>query len=226
MNKAKTGVAADYGLKVVGIDSNLHLVLNESFLKVSDFRHAASILALQKLFGVYLNSASYEFEALKFVPENCSYYELLLMQCFETDCTVFYSSGGHTPRIMKLKQMEDFGPAQKYLHPCIYATRDNCGICGKCIRTQGGLFALGILDKFGDVFDLNAFEENKDTIFRQIIANRNNNKHCDEILQLLADSNDNFIQNMMRKEKTLNVVVTVAMRFQKQNKDKESKGEA
>lgn len=180
--KARNTVAAELGIKVITIDSNLQLLQQEQYLAVAAFRLPAVILAVQKLFGVYLNSAGYEFNKFSFIQENSAYYELLPLQCFETDCTAFYSANGAIPRIQKLEELSNFPLAQKYLHPCIYAKReDNCGDCGKCVRTQAALYALGTLEKFCAVFPVDNFMENKSDYLAQIVLNKDR-QHYGEVL--------------------------------------------
>lgn len=185
IQKTKNGIAAQAGLKVVGIDSNLHLLQSENYLAVAAFRLPAAVLALQKLFGVFLNSAGYEFSRFAFNQENSAYYELLPLSCFETDCTVFYSTGGQTPRIKKLQELADFSYAQRYLHPCIYQDHDyNCGKCGKCIRTLGALYAIGKLESFGAVFDIEGFYQNKNEYLLDILS-KGNSQHYGEVLNAM-----------------------------------------
>lgn len=136
---------------------------------------------MQKLFGVFLNSAGYEFQRFSFVPENSAYYELFVLGNLETDNTVFYSSGGQVTRMQKLEELSEFPLAQKYLHPCIYAGDTNCGKCGKCIRTLGALYALGTLDRFAAVFDLDAFEQNKNDYLMDILS-KQHKQHYGEVI--------------------------------------------
>ena len=211
VERARTGIAKDYGLSVIGIDSNLHELQDENYLSVSGFRLPAVVLAVQKLFRVFFNSATYEFSKFAFVPENSGYYELLLMQCFETDCTAFYSSGGETSRIFKLQALGDFPPAQKYLHPCIHVEGDNCGMCGKCIRTQAALYALGRLEEFREVFDVDAFEQNKEDILAQVLAKRES-QHYGEVLYVMKQKGMELSPAVQRKARIIRAAETVAKR--------------
>lgn len=214
VDNAKNTVGKDYGLSVIGIDSNTDLLQDENYLAVAGFRLPAVVLAAQKLFGVFYNSATYEFSKFSFVQENSAYYELLLMQCFETDCTTFYSSGGSTLRIYKLKELANFEPARKYLHPCIYPGGKNCGTCGKCVRTQAALYSLGVLDRFGEVFDLELFEKNKDDIFMQILAKRNS-QHYGEVLYMMKKNKIDFPETVERKSR----IISTAMKVVKNNRE-------
>ncbi|MBE6963735.1 MAG: hypothetical protein E7443_03920 [Ruminococcaceae bacterium] len=182
--RARQGIAKEYPLSVVTVSSNLHLIQDENYLAVAGFRLPAVVLALQKLFGTFLNSGAYEFSRFSFVQENSAYYELLPLFCFETDNTVFYSSGGNVTRIQKLQELSEFPPARKYLHPCIYGREQNCGQCGKCIRTQAALYALDKLEVFAEAFDVAAFYKNKDEILAKVAVSAHS-QHYAEVLQVM-----------------------------------------
>ena len=177
---ARMGIAGELGLRVITVDSNLQILQEQHYLSVAVYRIPAAVLALQNLFRVFLHSGAYEFSHFSFVAENTAYYEILPLSCFETDTTVFYSTESHISRIQKLKELSDFPLAWKYLHPCIYAEGLNCGRCGKCVRTQGALYALGQLDKFDKVFILDDFYKNKENFLAQILA-RKESQHYGEV---------------------------------------------
>ena len=184
VQNAQAGIAAETGLKVLGVDTNLQEIQSEPFLSVAAFRHSAVTLALQKLFGALLWSSAYEFLRFFFDSNNCFYYELVIYSSFETDATVLYSAGGAYSRVQKLQALSDYPLARKYLHPCIHIEGKNCGRCGKCVRTEAALYGLGTLDKFSEVFDVDAFERNKDWYFAQVLANKHS-QHYGEALVLL-----------------------------------------
>ena len=207
--KARTGIARELDLRVVAVDSNLQLLQEAPYLSVAVFRLPAAVLALQKLFGVFLHSGAYEFSRFAFVVENSAYYELLPLNCFETDCTVFYSTGSQVSRIQKLQELSTFPLAQRYLHPCIYAHRSNCGRCGKCIRTQGALYALGTLENFRDVFDLPDFYANLEDHFARILANRNS-QHYGEVIREMGRRALPLSPAVQRKARILRAAQQVA----------------
>lgn len=214
VERARRGVAAELGLKVIGINSNLQLLQQEKYLAVAAFRLPAVILAVQKLFGVFLNSAGYEFAKFSFVQENSAYYELLPLQCFETDCTAFYSAHGAVPRIRKLEELSSFPMARKYLHPCIYAKRnDNCGKCGKCVRTQAALYALGTLENFRAVFPVDDFLENKTEYLAQIVVN-GHSQHYGEVLTQMQKNGMPISQEVRRRAHILRAAKQIAARME------------
>lgn len=184
VEQAKNGFAKDAGLDVIGVDTNLQDVIPEPFLAVASFRHGAVVLALQKLFRYFFFSSAYEFSRFAFDADNSFYYDLATFSCFETDTTVFYAAGGAYSRAQKLQALSSFPPAYKYLHPCIHVRGRNCGRCGKCVRTEAALYALGTLERFSEVFDLKEFERRKDWYIAQVLANEKS-QHYGEVLVLL-----------------------------------------
>ena len=171
VERARNGIASEKNLKVVGINTNLDRELPEHYLSVVGYRLPATALSLQKLFSVYYHSSTYEYEKFSFIGDNCGYYEMILIPALSTEKTVFYSYGGAVPRIEKLRRISDYPPAQKYLHPCIHS-RYNCCSCKKCISTELSLYALGTLNRFGQVFDLDTFKQDKDRYIAEVIEKK------------------------------------------------------
>ena len=172
-DKATNGIVKDTGLELLLIDTNLHHVhSDERYLSVISYRLSACVLALQKLFSVYFISTTYEFAKFSFDINDSAYADLFLLPYLSAKTTKLYSTGGQKPRIEKLKELSDYAPARKYLHPCIYTKRSTDCRCIKCCFTKAALYALGTLDRFGEVFDLEEFEKNKDWYIAQTIVNK------------------------------------------------------
>lgn len=94
VNDIKKNIAPEWKLNVIGVDTNLHKVQAESYSSVSSLRRVSVVLALQKLFGVFLNPAMYQFSQFSFDENDCSHYDLATLGLLETDNTVFYSVVG------------------------------------------------------------------------------------------------------------------------------------
>lgn len=212
-NKTRSGIAKELGLKVISVDTNLHLLQDETFLAVVAFRMPATVLAVQKLFGVFLHSSSIDFSRFVIDQFSSAYYELLLLSSFETDCTAFYSACGSVPRIQKLKELSEIPMAQRYLHPCIYAHRPNCCQCGKCVRTMGALYALGTLDNFREVFDVDGFYAHKEDYLADILVHKDN-LHYREVLQVLSQRGIPISQEAQRRARIRKAASAIALRNQ------------
>lgn len=209
VEKAQNGIAAETGLKVVGVDTNLHEIQSEVFLAVGIFRYCAVILALQKLFGTFLLSASYGFAWFSFVSHDSFYYELVICSSFETDATAIYSEGGAYLRAQKLQALSNYPLAHKYLHPCGHPLGiKNCGHCYKCFRTQAALYGLGALDRFSEVFDVDDFERNKDWYFARLLADERS-QLTGETLVLLRQGGIELSPKVRRMARTLRAAKAV-----------------
>lgn len=163
-------MAAEQGLKAMGIHSNIQLIVQENYLSVGAFRIPSAILAFQKLFGVFLHSSSYEYWRFALREENSAFYELFVFDCLETDHTKFYSSMGDASRIQKITALTDYPPAWTRLHPCLHAQDRNCGVCGKCDSVFTTLYALGKLDNFSRVVDTELVRKNLDRFVNDIVV--------------------------------------------------------
>ena len=182
--RAREGAAKEYGLSVVGVDSNLHLLQNETYLSTAAYRLPAVALALQKLFRVFLNSAGPAFSYFRLDQEDTSHYELLPLSCFETDSTEFYSAGCKFNRVEKLSALSEFPLAQKGLHPCRLARGSNCSRCHKCTRSMFALYAMEKLENFHQVFDLEWFYGHKDEILEEILLAPEQSLHSKILLDM------------------------------------------
>lgn len=170
VESARSGAVGEYGLPVVGVDCNLQVLAKQHYLMVAAFRLPAVALALQKLFGVFLNSAGPAFSYFTLETyEDSSHYELLPLSCYETDVTAFYSAGCKFNRVQKLEALSEFPLAQKNLHPCYKGPGSNCNRCFKCTHSMFALYAMGTLENFRQVFDVDWFYEHKDEILEEIL---------------------------------------------------------
>ncbi len=154
-------VAKELGLELICLDSNANEVLPEDFLTVYSFRLLAGALALQGLFSVYLLSSGRSFGDFCIDLSNTASYDLLTMHCIQTETLATYCTGGEVTRSQKLEALANWEPAHHWLHPCFRQRlrRGNCGVCKKCIQTMTVLYAQGNLERFAQVFDVEAYQK-------------------------------------------------------------------
>ena len=84
---------------------------------------------------------------------DAAHYDMLTLNSASIPGLDFISTGGSLDRITKTKTIADYDPAYKYLNVCVTAV-ENDSTCFKCVRTMLTLDALGKLDKFSAVFDV------------------------------------------------------------------------
>ena len=147
------------------------------------------MLALQKLFGKYYWSSGHPFSQFNLTIDDIAYFDLLSVQCVSNENTTFYSTGSEVTRLEKTAYISDFAVTHKYLNVCWYYLY-NCSKCDKCRRTMLGLYALGKLDRYGEVFDVNYFYQNIDEylgymLFEVIKEKLKHHGYYNEIYQYL-----------------------------------------
>ena len=182
--------ASALGLKALNMDTNLHLVFPLLYISVCPERLAACLLSIQKKLSSGLVSSSYDLCHLHYDDDNAGFYELIIQDALSNQNITLSAPGVEVSRLEKIRRLSDFEPAQKMLHVCVRDEIKNCTTCGKCARVITALDALGTLDRFGSVFDLQYFRDHKDEFWGQVIYRAHvNNKLCADILTLLKQTN-------------------------------------
>ena len=172
--------ANEFGFSFVESDSNLTDVIDQSHFKTHTYSSMFPIFCLQKLYSKYYYASSgYRFQEfnLKDKPESsCGSYELLSLQVFSTPQLRIYSEGMGLTRLDKMASVVKYAPAWKYLNVCL-VNEDNCGKCEKCVRTLLGIDAIGDLDRFSDVFDIDYYRKHKKWYIQQLLYRIKDKKH-------------------------------------------------
>jgi len=162
--------ANELGLRLVAIDTNSDAFYHGHSLQTTfPFRYLGTVLALQKLFGTYYWSSGYSFSQFAFTIDDLATCDLLTVQCLSNENTAFYSTGAAVTRLDKTDYISAFPVTHKYLNVCwnnLYNCTDNCD---KCKRTLLGLYALGKIDLYRDVFDLDKFYRNIDQYLKYML---------------------------------------------------------
>ena len=158
LNQARK-FCADYGYKLIETNSNLSEAFHTVHLYAHTYSDVFMVLLLQKFWGAYYYASTghdfSEFSIDDFATrKSCGSYDLLSLDCFSTRKLRFYSVGGAETRFEKVKLLLDYPPAWKYLNCCIQVDGGNCSVCEKCKRTLLILDALGAVDRFKGVFDV------------------------------------------------------------------------
>lgn len=144
---------------------------------------ASYVFAVQNLISVYYLSSGYSFGHFLFSGESMPHYDLFNVDMLSTSNVRFYSTGGETTRLGKLEYLSRFEETKSYLMPCSQTDSDKpCGRCSKCTRTICGLYVLGLLDEYGEVFDLDDFYSDPNYHWGYIIMKRNHDLFCKEII--------------------------------------------
>lgn len=158
----------EYGVKLIETSSNLHLEFPRDHLYAVKYSNGFAIFALQKLWRKYLYASDgYDFrDCLLSVHqiENSVWMDAIAGLAYTIPGLQVVSEALTETRFEKMRALIDFEPAQKYLDCCILvgegseSGKPNCGRCGKCRRTLVNLDALGALEKFDRVFDIDYYK--------------------------------------------------------------------
>ena len=172
--------AEEYGFEFVLTDSNLMDVIKQNHYYTHTYSSMFPVYCLQKLFAVYYYaSAGYKYHefSLKFDKHRCcGTYELFSLPLFSTHNLRIYSEGEGMGRLSKVKDIVRYEPSFKYLNVCIKDS-DNCGTCEKCIRTMLGLDALGEIEKYRKVFDVEYYKSHRKWYIQQLVNYKMTNHH-------------------------------------------------
>lgn len=160
-------VVKELGLPLITVDTNINEILMEVHIFTVTSRALAMVLALQKLFSVYYWSSTHSFMEFEFTEHDMEPYDLLNVQCFSTEDVNIYGCGGEALRIDKEAFIADYELPRKKLNVCI-SKATNCSRCDKCKRTMLGLYTIGKLDQFSQVFDTEYFYSHKYEFLRDL----------------------------------------------------------
>lgn len=172
--------AHEYGFEFVATDSNLMNVVRQNHFKTHTYSSMFAVYCLQKLFSVYYYaSAGFKYDEFTLIdkPSICpGSYEMFSLPLFSTRNLRIYSEGEGLSRLQKLKTVAEYEPSFKYLNVCL-RQEVNCNICEKCVRTILDLDALGVLDRYKNVFDVDYYRKNKKWYLEYMLRQIANRKH-------------------------------------------------
>lgn len=165
------------GIDCIGCWNNLYTFYKFPYMAF-DYFHAStfssSAYAIQKLIGIYHHNSTYSIEEMdaskndftKSSRYDGSYMDLFDMPRMSSETLTVYSTGSDKTRIEKEAAISDFEPAQKFLSVCgieyggaAIMEKNNCSRCKKCVRTMSGFYAMGKLENFREVFDVEDYKK-------------------------------------------------------------------
>lgn len=182
--------ADEQNLRIVCVDTNFLEVLPEDYSFVYSFRNLSCALALQGLFSVYLLASGYSAARFKLRLNRCSCYDFLTTNCVKTESLAFYLSGAEAERWEKIEMLTEWVPSYHWLHPCTAGIvgQHNCGHCRKCIRDLTILYALGKLERYQAVFDVNEYLQYLPQRIGVVLAEQGSDSYA-KTQQLLKERN-------------------------------------
>lgn len=193
--KMHQNVPKKLGLPSYYIDCNLHAFFSDE-LPDPILLYTAStccILSVQKCVKRYLfaNNLSYD-EILEGGLEYkdidlFEYCESYAFHLFSTERTQMVIDGCEFTRAEKLERIQNWDIAQKNLDVCIDPDEKghNCSKCVKCMRTLLVLDAMGKINNFKDVFDLDVYHKMRQVGLSEHIIS--DNEQCNAVIRYLKE---------------------------------------
>lgn len=179
----------EYGGKFLTVDSNISELLGMLHQETHTLRSASCVLILQKLFKYYYYASAFRIENFKLSEYDMSYYDIYTLNMLSTNATTFYSSVVQYTRVQRTELLTKNEITKKYLNVCVKLINEdgnNCSECFKCMRTELTLDIIGKLQDYEKVFDLEKYYKKKVKFSAYIIANKKDNIHYNEIVDLMA----------------------------------------
>ncbi len=174
------GLPEELGIDLIKVDSNLNEFYSEFYTETYQSRHLSCPLLLQKLFSKYYLSSDFRYQDSFIGPtDDIAHTNPSAVHLLSTETLEFISSGSQYSRIEKMKQLAAKNVMNHWLNVCVAHQGDgrNCSICYKCCRTLLTLELLGVIDNFGEVFDLYKWKKVRN---RYIIIDVLSNKSKDD----------------------------------------------
>ncbi|MGN0419391.1 MAG: hypothetical protein ACI4E4_02945 [Acetatifactor sp.] len=177
--------AKDFNLNFLWVDSNVGEFIKTKYVQVHQFCNFSAVLACGSYFEKYYYASGYPIDmfSITHIDRDTAYYETYLCSLLSTEKVRFLISGECKARIDKVKNIADMPIAQKYLNVCFMEDK-NCGTCEKCVRTQMELYAIGKLDSFSNVFDIEKFYKNIRKHYKRVYCSQYSSVYMDIINEM------------------------------------------
>ncbi len=167
----------EYNLKLIVVKSNVNVFLAnvfwaDAFDKTHTYRNVGMALVLQNLIGTYYYSSAYNIDMFSCdLLKDSASYEKWLIPHIRTGAFKVYSSNRDMSRLEKTRLISNDPRTYDYLSVC-FMNNKNCGRCIKCVRTLLTLDMLGVLDKYGKSFDVQAYKNNRTWYYTRLYSRK------------------------------------------------------
>ena len=169
--KLNKRAAGELGLPMYLVDSNFHAFTHKvGEQRIGFLAIYSCFLCLQKYIKRLVSSSALAYDEIAEFSKHsrdsdiAEYSESYMLHLISTERFELVIDGCQYTRPQKIEKISDWNIAQKYLNVCIDPKDDgkNCSCCSKCMRTEIVLDAMGKLDNFKEVFDIEKYhKENK-----------------------------------------------------------------
>jgi hypothetical protein len=158
----------ELGLAFIPLDSNLHKFHPWGHLKTDTLTSTAGILIMQGWFKrYYYGTAGFSYSDQ--ITYGDKFREVSVADCCDpmiapllaTESLDLILDGMQYKRNDKLSHIIEYPPVKKFLNVCVgvQESHENCSVCGKCSRTLMALDALGKIEEFSHLFNINKYRK-------------------------------------------------------------------
>ncbi len=170
-------------IQLITVDSNIQDELPIEIYYAGTYRDAGAILLLKQLFKLYYFSSTHGINDFS-IRYEVRDYDLWNLSCLSTENCRIQIFGLDAERIDKLKYISEFPVTYDNLQICLqellngsqgmeYSKQKNCTCyCDKCVYMVLALKALGKLDKYETVFDLDLSERKYTDLLTEVITKK------------------------------------------------------
>lgn len=162
--------ASEAGKAFLFVESNIHLLIDKylgySHVENNTYMALFCIYNIQGAIKNYYYSSGYSYAEFTILREghnaelDSEHYDLLILQMASINGMKFYSTGGNLNRFEKTRVVANYKLANKYLNVCVNEAH-NDSTCFKCARTLLTLDALGVVDNYREVFDVDYYHSHR-----------------------------------------------------------------
>ncbi len=191
--------AEDIGLPLIETSSNVAKALRLNHFLTNSFSSAFAILCMKKLWRCYY----YASDGKDFLSESSlkgwcankpSTYEPFMLRVLSTPSLGFLPVGEIETESEKIAEIADYDIAKKHLYSCTWDL-DNCCVCKKCIRNLTTLDALGKLDGYADLYNLDYYREHRQYYMWRVYENKSEGTAAD-VYEMLMNNSDPQMQEV------------------------------
>lgn len=168
--------ANEYGYPFFFIESNIHMLINKysyySHIEMHSYMGMFCVLLIQKGIKQYHYSSGYTLLDFSIANEDnqildSAYYESVIFSTLSVVGISVFSEGADVERKDKIAKLVNWPPSYNYLNVCVDKVH-NCGVCFKCIRTLLEIDALGNIENYRNVFDVDFYKANRYLYLRRM----------------------------------------------------------
>jgi hypothetical protein len=195
------------GLGSVFINSNIGDVFmvsnppSKRFQSTHSFRNAAAAHVLHDSIGCFPYSSTYPFVGIgvtqlaQSLGKDTAHIDPILLPMLSSERMRLVSAGAALSRGEKTRLVSEDDVVAKHLDVCVDPAgrlkhgKINCSRCWKCERTMATLEAIGALDRFGAVFDIEHYQADRKNILKRLTKKAERGSDIDmEVVEMLKAS--------------------------------------